>query len=183
MHEVGQPQRLDQPLAVARHLDQRQLALDVRPLGGEVLDPLHRHQLGEQRLDLLDDELAAGGDDVDARQAAHLVDLRYRQALDIVAAAREQPDHPGEHAGLVVDERHDGVTPLFLARCHETLESRAVLRGRDLSPGRKCDKRVVRGGAAAAAPLLAMLCTTRLRTGTPILVANPGGMRAMATSP
>ena len=144
MHEVGEAQRPDQPLAVAGHLDQRQLALDVRPLGGQVLDPLHRHQLRQQRLDLLDDELAAGGDDVDARQAAHLVDLRYRQALDIVAAAREQADHPGEYAGLVVDERHDGVAPLFLARCHGILGGRAVLRGRDLSRRRKCDKRLVR---------------------------------------
>ena len=112
--------RLEQALAVAGHLDQGQLALDMRPLGGQVQHPLHRHQLGEQGLDLLDHELAAGGDDVDPRQAADLVDRGYRQAVDIVAAAGEQADDPGQDTRLVVDERHDGVTPLFLTRCHES---------------------------------------------------------------
>ena len=68
MHEVGDAQRLDQPLPVAGDLHQRQLALDMRALDGEVLDLVHRHQLGQQRLDLLDHGLGAGGDDVDARQ-------------------------------------------------------------------------------------------------------------------
>ena len=50
VHEVGEPQALDQPLAVAGHLDQRQLPLDVRPLDGEVLDPVHRHELSSSDL-------------------------------------------------------------------------------------------------------------------------------------
>ena len=49
---VGEPQRLDALLALPRHLDQRQLALD-RPAGRrEVGHRMHRHQPLELVLDL-----------------------------------------------------------------------------------------------------------------------------------
>src|SRR5690606_30569241 len=86
VHEVGDAQGLHPLLAVARDLDQGELALDVRALQGQIGDPVHGHQLVEQRLDLLDHRGGAGGHDVDARQAARAVDLGDGQAVDVVAA-------------------------------------------------------------------------------------------------
>jgi hypothetical protein len=50
-----------------------------------------------------------GGDDGDAARVALVVRLGHGEALDVVAAAREEADHAGEHAGLVVDEDGEGV--------------------------------------------------------------------------
>ena len=77
-------------------------------------DLVDRHQLVEQRLDLLDHLLGAAGHDVDAREMLDVVDLGYGQAVDVVAAAREQADHAGEHARLVVDQHGDRVALLLL---------------------------------------------------------------------
>ncbi len=90
------------------HLDQRHLAGDVRALAGEVGDAVDRHQAVELRLDLLDHHLGARRHDVDAAAAALVVDRRHGQAVDVVAAAGEQPDDAGEHAGLVLDQDGDG---------------------------------------------------------------------------
>src|SRR6185369_15260021 len=57
---------------------------------------------------LLDHELVAGDDDGHAGDAG-IERLADRQALDVVAAGREQPGHPGEHAELVLDQHRDRV--------------------------------------------------------------------------
>ncbi|MBS0524627.1 MAG: hypothetical protein JSS04_13445 [Proteobacteria bacterium] len=116
--DVGQAQRLDALLAGAPDLHQRQFALDVRALHRQVVHLVHRHQPVELRLDLLDHHRRAGGDDGDARQVLGRVGLGHRQALDVVAAAGEQPDHPGENARLVVDQHRDGVARRQLAVAH-----------------------------------------------------------------
>ena len=97
---VGDAHRLDPLFAGADHFHQRQFAGDMRSVHGQVGDPVHRHQPVELRLDLLDHHAGAGGDDVDAAARAGGIDRGDGQAVDIVAAAGEQPDDPREDAGL-----------------------------------------------------------------------------------
>ncbi len=106
---IGEPQRLDALFTDALDLHQRQFALDVRALDGEIAHAMDRHQPVELRLDLLDHHRRAAGDDGDAREVLLGVGLRHGQALDVVAAAREQADHARQDAGLVVDQDGDGV--------------------------------------------------------------------------
>ena len=70
---------------------------------------MHRHEPQQLRLDLFDDHRRAGGDDGDAREVVDAVGLGDGQALDVVAAAREQADDTRQNAGLVVYENRDGV--------------------------------------------------------------------------
>jgi hypothetical protein len=63
----------------------------------------------ELRLDLVDHLRGAGGDDGDAAAVAGVVDLGHGQAVDVVAAPREEADDAGQHAGLVVDDHGEGV--------------------------------------------------------------------------
>ena len=107
--DVGDAQRFHSLLAVAADLDQRQFALDMRAVDGEIAHPVHRHQPVELRLDLIDDHRRAGGDDGDARDVAAGIDLGDGEALDVVAAPGEQADHPGEDARLVVDQDRERV--------------------------------------------------------------------------
>ncbi|CAA7626911.1 conserved hypothetical protein [Magnetospirillum sp. UT-4] len=116
--DLGDAQGFDPLVAGARHLHQGQLAADMGPLDGEVRHLVHRHQAAQLVLDLLDDHAGAAGHDGDARQLFGGIDLGHGQAFDVVAAAREQPDDAGEHAGLVVDEDGDGVAGDFLMLGH-----------------------------------------------------------------
>ena len=100
----AKPKRLDPVLAVAGDLDQRQLALERPALRGEVGDRMDRHQALKLVLDLGQHHRRAGGHDGDPRQVLGVLGLRDGQALDVVAAAGEQADDPGQHARLVVDE-------------------------------------------------------------------------------
>ncbi len=88
----------------AAHLHHRKLALERALRDGEVGDLVHRHEPFELMMDLLDRLRRARGDDGDARADARHAPLRHGEALDIVAAAREQADDPRQHARLVVDE-------------------------------------------------------------------------------
>src|SRR5205814_10260110 len=65
-------------------------------------------QLVELLRHLLDDELVAGDHDRHAGDAG-IERLAHRQALDVVAAGREQPGHPRQHAELVLDQHRDRV--------------------------------------------------------------------------
>ena len=106
---VGEAQRLDPVVALAAHLDHRELALDRRAGLGQVDHALHRHQPLELMADLLDHHRRAGGDDGDAREVLLVLGLRDREAVDIVAARGEQPDDAREHARLVVDQHRERV--------------------------------------------------------------------------
>ena len=63
--DLGQPQRFDPRFAGAAHLDQRQFALDMRALGGEVVDLLAADALLDQAVAgdraLGDDDRYTGG--------------------------------------------------------------------------------------------------------------------------
>ncbi len=74
---------------------------------------MDRHQPLELMLDLLDHHGRTRGDDGDAREMRLVLGLRHGERVDIVAAAGEQADDAGKHAGLVVDEHGHGV-PLEL---------------------------------------------------------------------
>src|SRR6185312_8517437 len=117
---VGQPQGFDALLAGARHLDERQLALDMGALVGQVAHDVDGHQARELRLDLLDDHARARGHDGDARQAILGVDLGHGQALDVVAAARKQSDDARQDARLIVHQHRDGV---LLDVAHDSFRS------------------------------------------------------------
>ena len=76
-------------LAHRAHLDQHQLALDVRAFG--QVDHLHHvHQAVQVLGDLLDDFIRAGGDDGHARQRG-VLGRRDGQRLDVVARAENNP--------------------------------------------------------------------------------------------
>ena len=78
---------------------------------GELGDRDHRDQLVE----LLHDLVQRGGLDVDHdgdAAEALVVGGRDGQAEDVVAAAGEQPGHPGEHPGLVLHQHGEGVVAL-----------------------------------------------------------------------
>jgi hypothetical protein len=86
--DVGHALHLLALLAHRAHLDQHQLALGVAAFGQvDDLDDLDQpvQVLG----DLLDDLVGAGGDDGHARQR-RVLGRRHGQALDVVAAGREQ---------------------------------------------------------------------------------------------
>ena len=83
---------------------QRQFALDRGALGRQVLHGMDRDHAGKLRLDLVDHRGGAAGDDGDPAAVAGVVDLGHGQAVDVVAPAREEADHPGEDAGLVLDD-------------------------------------------------------------------------------
>ncbi len=46
------------------------------------------------------------------------INLGHRQAFDIVAAARKQPNHAGQHARFIVDQDGDGMA--FDCGAHQT---------------------------------------------------------------
>ena len=98
------PQRLDALVALARHFDQRQLALQRLAEHRQIDDAVHIHQPLELALDLRQHLRRAGGDDGEARQMLLVLGLRHRQAIDVVATAREQTGDAREHARLVVDQ-------------------------------------------------------------------------------
>jgi len=90
-----------------RYSDQHEFALNA--VGSrEVLHGDHVHEAVEVFLDLFR-EVGVGA--TGKRDARHLRIRRFgdAQAGDIVAAAAEHPGHPGEDAGLVVDEDGDDV--------------------------------------------------------------------------
>src|SRR5581483_7624370 len=66
--DVGDTQALDTLLAGSGHLDEGELALDMRPLDAEIAYRMDGHEARQLRLDLLDDHRRAGGHDGDARQ-------------------------------------------------------------------------------------------------------------------
>src|SRR6185437_3428251 len=117
--DVGEPQRFDALVADARDLDEGELALDMRAFIGQIAHGMDRHEARELRLDLLDDHRRARGHDRDARARIAVVDLGHSQAFDVVAAAGEQSDDPGQYAGLVVDEHGDG---MLLDGAHDGLQ-------------------------------------------------------------
>ena len=65
--------------------------------------------------DLLDDFVGAGGHDGHARQRC-VFGRRDRQALDVVAARREQRDHARQGAGLVFEQQGNDVFHGLLRR-------------------------------------------------------------------
>src|SRR5262249_30314611 len=73
----------------------------------------HLHQPLELVADLLDHHRRPRGDDGDAREVLLVLGLGDRERVDVVPASREQPDHPGENARLVVDQHRQRV-PLDL---------------------------------------------------------------------
>src|SRR6185436_12473764 len=87
--------------------DEDQLPLDVAVVG-QVVDLDHVDQLVELLHHLLDHELVAADHDGHAGDAG-VQRLAHRQALDVVAARREEPGHPREHAELVLHEHRDRV--------------------------------------------------------------------------
>ncbi len=103
---------------VLGNLHQRHFAFQRRAFDGEVGDAVHRHQALQLVLDLLDDHRRAGGHDGDAREVLRGIDLGHRQALDVVAAAREQADDAGEDTGSRCPPAPTsyGVRSLYLSR-------------------------------------------------------------------
>src|SRR3954471_2461608 len=106
---VRQPQRLDAMLALSANLDHCKLALDRAFRQRHVDDAIHRDHAVELMLDLLDHHRRARRDDGDAREMLLALGLRDREALDVVAAPREQADDAREHAGLVLHEHRKRV--------------------------------------------------------------------------
>ena len=70
---------------------------------------MNRDDPAKLGLDLFDHAWGAGGDHGDAAPVAGVVDLGDGQAFDVVATAREQPDHTGEDTCLVVDDHRQRV--------------------------------------------------------------------------
>ena len=106
---VGEAQGLDALLARSRHLDHGKLAGERIALHREIGHRMHRNHAVELVLDLLDHRRCAAGHDGDARDVLFMLRLGDGERLDVVAAAREQADDAGEHAGLVVDDDGEGV--------------------------------------------------------------------------
>ena len=106
---VAEPQRLGPVLAAAPHLDHGELALDERLLDRQVVDLVHGNEPLELVADLLDGLARARGHDGNAGQVLGMRHFGNRETLDIVAAAREQADHAGQDAGLVVDQHRERV--------------------------------------------------------------------------
>jgi hypothetical protein len=74
----------------------------------QVVDLDDVDELVELLHDLLDDEGVAAHHQGHARHRG-VEGLPHGQALDVVAARREQPGHAREHAELVLHEDGDGV--------------------------------------------------------------------------
>ena len=91
----------------ADHLDQRHLARDVRAFRGQVGTRCTGTSRSSCALICSITISRAGGDDVDARAAALVIDRRDGQAVDVVAAAGEQADDARQDAGLVVHQDRD----------------------------------------------------------------------------
>ncbi len=70
-------------------LDQHHLALDERPLVGQIVNLVHRHQPRQLRLDLLDDHPRARGHDGDPRQAVARGRPRRRSGSRYCSRARK----------------------------------------------------------------------------------------------
>ena len=104
---VGQAQSLDAALACACHFHQRHFALDAGRVARQVHNLMNRHKPFKLRLDLLNHHRRRRGDNGDARRMSRIVHLGHRQALDIIAAARKQPDNARENPRLVVHEDGD----------------------------------------------------------------------------
>src|SRR3546814_17737634 len=101
---VGKPQRLDAVIARAGNLDQRQLALHVRPQRGQVGYLVDGHQPLELGDDLFHHACRRRGADRDTADETVLTNVGDGPAHDIVAARGEQPGDPREDARLVVDD-------------------------------------------------------------------------------
>src|SRR3546814_5979236 len=100
--DVGDAQAFDALLAAAGYLDQGEFAGDMRPLYGQVVHIVHRHQAAELSLDMLDHGGRARGDTGDARQMGGVSHLGDVQVLDIVPTAGKQADYAGEDDRPVV---------------------------------------------------------------------------------
>ncbi len=88
------------------HLDERQLADHVGPLG-DVVDTQHVDQLVEVRLDVVRPFIVGIDDDRHARDPRCL-GAADRERFDVVGAAAEERGHAREHARLVLDEHDEG---------------------------------------------------------------------------
>ena len=64
----------------------------------------------------------AAGDDGDAAGVRVAVGLGHRQAVDVVAARGEQPDHPVQHPRLVVHQHGEGGAALLLLGVGEVVD-------------------------------------------------------------
>jgi hypothetical protein len=98
---------------VHRDLDEHQLALDVGGVG-EVDHLDDGDQLVKLLLDLLERLVVTPGDERDARDG-RVHGLGDREALDVEAAAAEEPRDAREDAELVLDQNGDGVPHDFTA--------------------------------------------------------------------
>ena len=78
-------------------------------LGGEVVHLVHGHKPLELQFDLRQHLGRRHRDHGDAREPPGVLGFADRERVDIVAARREQPDHPGEDARLVVDQHRERV--------------------------------------------------------------------------
>src|SRR5450759_3138962 len=112
LEDLGDLQRLGAFVALAGDPHQQELGGDG-VVGVEVADLDHVDELVQLLGDLVHGVLVAVDDDGDAREPGVLAEA-HRQALDVEAAAREQPGDPREHAGLVLDEDGEGVLHDFL---------------------------------------------------------------------
>src|SRR5690606_13049606 len=83
--DVGKAQRLDPLFPRARDLYQRQFALDVRAVLGQVDVLVHRYQPVELRMNLVDHLRWATGDDGDPADRVILGDVGHGQAVDVVS--------------------------------------------------------------------------------------------------
>src|SRR6478672_6075609 len=113
-------------LAGGADLHEHELALDVLAL--REVDHLHHvDQLVQLLGDLLDDLVAAGGDDGHARHR-RVLGGRDGERLDVVAARREKPRHAGKGACLVLHEDRKDVA-------HGYSSSERIISDMPLPPG------------------------------------------------
>src|SRR5215471_21870553 len=102
--DAGEPQGLDSLLAGAHNLDKRELPLQRLTGHRQIEHAVHVDQPFELVFDLSQDHWRAGGDDREAREMLLVLCLGHRQAVDVVAATREQPGDARQYARLVVDQ-------------------------------------------------------------------------------
>jgi hypothetical protein len=79
-------------------------------LARDVLDVDDVHELQELVRDLLDHGLVAGRDERETRYRG-VVGRGDAQGLDVVAARRKEPGHPGERPDLVLQRDGNDVAP------------------------------------------------------------------------
>jgi hypothetical protein len=105
--DLAERDELRPPVGRHRDGDQRQLALD-RLVGAELGDAQHVDELVHLLLDLLERVLAAV-DAAGSRREMSGRSVDRREALDVVAAAREELRDARERARLVLEPHGDGV--------------------------------------------------------------------------